>query len=162
MFCIVLADRPHGSCKRSAWKRTFLKPGLRVEKSENAVLLSSCVNSESTYFAYQWRHHPPLTSSLWPLNPRRLITTTTTTMADYMLVFILQKILSLLGLLRQNVMLLCHNAEWKKIMDNYIRHIICVQFLLLLSVCIQPASFMCIFFSAFGEFQAPPIGWNMN
>ena len=34
MFCIVLADRPHG-----CWKRTYLKTGLRVEKSENAALL---------------------------------------------------------------------------------------------------------------------------
>ena len=39
----------------------------------------------------------------------------------------------------------------------------CVQFLLL-SVCIQRASFMRMlshFFCVFGEFQAPPIGWNM-
>ena len=36
-FCIVLADRPHGSCKR-----TFLEPGLRVEKSENAALAFLC------------------------------------------------------------------------------------------------------------------------
>ena len=41
----------------------------------------------------------------------RLITTTTTTVADYVLEFVLQKILSLSGLLRQNIMLLCHYAE---------------------------------------------------
>ena len=37
----------------------------------------------------------------------------------------------------------------------------CVRFLLLLSVCIQCASFMsmlCLFLSNSGEFQAPPIG----
>lgn len=36
-FCIILADRPHASCER-----TFLKPGLWVEKSENAGLAVSC------------------------------------------------------------------------------------------------------------------------
>ena len=46
MFCIVLDDRPHGSCKRSACKHTFLKPGLRVTPSPH-----------------------PSTSSLQPLNP---------------------------------------------------------------------------------------------
>ena len=78
----VLADRPHGSCKR-----TFLKPGLRVKKTPP---LRSCVDSESTYFACWWHHRP--------LNPRHLITTTTTT-TDYMLVFVLQRILSSSGLL---------------------------------------------------------------
>ena len=55
-------------------------------------------------------------------------------------------------------MLLCHYAEQKRIVDNRISHIICVWFLLPLSVCIQHASFMRIFFSIFGEFQVPPIG----
>ena len=62
MFCIVLAHRPHCSFNRSAWKHTFLKPGLRVEKSENAIA-------------------PPL--DLWTL--RHSISTTTTTTADYCL-----------------------------------------------------------------------------
>ena len=39
-------------------------------------------------------------------------------MADYMLVFMLQKILSLSGLLGQHFMLLCHYAEQKRMMDN--------------------------------------------
>ena len=68
MYCIVLSDRPHRSWKRSAWKHTFLKPGLRVEKSENAALP----------FSFWWRIHilsetmtpspRPSTSSLrlWP------------------------------------------------------------------------------------------------
>ena len=30
------------TCKRSAWKDTFLKPGLRVEKSKNDALAFSC------------------------------------------------------------------------------------------------------------------------
>ena len=41
----------------------------------------------------------------------------------------------------------------------------CVGFLRLLYVCKQQASLMCmlsVFFSVFGECQAPPIGWNMN
>ena len=42
MYCIVLANHPYGSWKRSAWKHTFLKTGLRVEKSENAALPFSC------------------------------------------------------------------------------------------------------------------------
>ena len=85
-------------------------------------------------------------------------------MVDFMLVFVLEKILSVLGLLGQNIMLLCQYAEQKSIMDNQLA-IFIVWFLLLLSVCIQRASFMHmlhLFFSIFGEFQAPPIGWNMN
>ena len=77
-----------------------------------------------------------------------------------MLVFVLQRILSLLG---QNILLLCHYIKRKRIMNNRIRHIVflChVRFLHLLSVCLQRASVMHmlrLFFSVFGEFQAPPI-----
>ena len=39
-------------------------------------------------------------------------------MADYMLVLVLEKILSLSGPLGQNIMLLCHYAKQKRIMDN--------------------------------------------
>ena len=108
MLCIILADCPHWS-----GKHTFLKPGLRVKKFESAALA----------FSFGQRHRPtprPLAFDL--LTPWRLITTIT--MADYMLVFVLQKILSLLGLLGQNIMLLCHYAEQKRIMDNRIRHLI--------------------------------------
>ena len=69
MYCIILANHPHGFWKRSAWKHTFLKTGLRVEKPENTALLFSCG---------QWIHilsktmtpspHPWI-SWLWPLNP---------------------------------------------------------------------------------------------
>ena len=79
-------------------------------------------------------------------------------MVDYMLVFMLQKILSLSGLQGQNIMLLCHYTERKRIMDN---RLACrVRFLLLLFVCIQCASFMRYpsLLLRFGEFQAPPIG----
>ena len=41
-----------------------------------------------------------------------------------MLVLVLQQILSLLGLLGQNIILLCHYTEQKRILDNSIRHII--------------------------------------
>ena len=71
-----------------------------------------------------WHHRPtpqPLAFNL--LTPQRLIITTTT-MADYMFVFGLQKILSLSELLGQNILLLCHYVEWKRIMDNRIRHIV--------------------------------------
>ena len=63
---------------------------------------------------------PPLD----PWTPWRLITTPTATMADYMLVLVLQKILSLSGFL-------CHYAERKRIMTNRICHIV---FFLLCSV----------------------------
>ena len=45
-----VTDRPCGSCKRSACKCTFLKPGLRLEKSENAALAFSC--------GWRWCHCP--------------------------------------------------------------------------------------------------------
>ena len=48
----------------------------------------------------------PSTYGLQPLNP--------TTMVDYVLVFMLHKIVSLLGSLGQNIMLLCHYAKQKK------------------------------------------------
>ena len=40
---------------------------------------------------------------------------TTTTTVDYMLVFMPQKILSLLDLLGQNILLLCYYTEQKRI-----------------------------------------------
>ena len=42
-------------------------------------------------------------------------------MADYMLVFMPQKILSLLGLLGQNIILLCHYAQQKSHRTNHFR-----------------------------------------
>ena len=65
----------------SGWKNPKTQPSC------------SRVQSESTYFPKRWRQQPiprPLTSDLW--TPRRLITTT---MVDYMLVFVPQKISSL-------------------------------------------------------------------
>ena len=82
------------------------------------------VDSVSTYFPKRWRYRPtprPLASDLW--TPQHL-TTTTTMAADNMLVLVLQQILSLLGLLGQNIMLLCHYARQKRILDNRICHII--------------------------------------
>ena len=69
MFCIILADRPHWSCKCSAHKRTFLKPGLRVEKSENAALAFSCGQRIHILCMSMTPTPHPSTSSLWPLNP---------------------------------------------------------------------------------------------
>ena len=60
--------------------------------------LCSCVDSKSTYFAYWWRHRPtsrPLAFDLLtPCCQQRMM--------DYMLVFVLQKILNRSGLLGQN------------------------------------------------------------
>ena len=111
--------------------------------------LRSRLDSESAYFVYRWRHRPtprPLAFDL--LTTQRLITTTTTTtttaMVDYMLVFVLQKILSLLGLLGQKYyapLPLC----WAKKdygqphMPHYFRAT-AKGFILLLSVCIQQGS----------------------
>ena len=67
MFCIVLADRPYGSCKHSVCKRTFLKPGVRVEKSKNAALVFSCGRRICILCITPSSHHS--TSSLQPLNP---------------------------------------------------------------------------------------------
>ena len=146
MFCIDLANLQHGSLV-SGWKTPYTLP------------LRSRVDSESTFFANRWHHRPthrPLAFDLFTL---QCLITTTTTMADYILVFMLQKISSQLGLLTQNIMLLCHYTEHKRIVDN--RQASFVWFLLLLTVCIQCASFMhmlLLLFSVFGEFQAPPIG----
>ena len=74
-------------------------------------------------------------------------------MADYMLVFVPQKILSLSGLPGQNFLLLCRYAERKRI--------VCVRFLLLLSVCKLYTSFLYMLrlFSVLLCFWwAPPIG----
>ena len=86
---------------------------LADRKNPKRPPLRSRVDVESAYFAYRWRHRPasqPLVFDLLTL--RRPITTTT--MADYMLVFMLQKILNLSVLPGQNILLLCHYAEQKK------------------------------------------------
>ena len=100
------------------WKRVS---GWRNPKTQPSHFH---VDGESAFFPKRWRHRHrptprPLASDLWTL--RRL---TTTMAADNMLVLILQQILSLLGLLRQNITLLCHYVEQKRILDNRIRHII--------------------------------------
>ena len=56
-------------------------------------------------------------------------------MADYMLVFMLQKILSLSGLLWQNILLLCKYTERKRIIEN--RLAIFVFFMLCSVCCVQ-------------------------
>ena len=81
-------------------------------------------------------HHS--TCSLRPLLLWRLVTTKTT-MEDYMLVFMPHKILSLLGLQGQNIMLLCHYIEQKRIMDNLLA--IFVFFLL----CLVSPSTVCLY-----------------
>ena len=63
-FCIVLADCPHGSCKC-----TFLKPGFRVEKSENAALAFSCAWRIRILYVSMTPSAHPSTSSLRALNP---------------------------------------------------------------------------------------------
>ena len=86
--------------------------------------LCSCLGSESAYFAYRRRHRPTPRPLAFNLLTLQCLITITVTIADYMFVYVLQKILSLLGLLGQNIMMLCHYAEKKRIMDNHIRHIV--------------------------------------
>ena len=154
MICIVLADRPHGSCKPGF--ETWSQDG-KIWKRRPCVLVWTA-NLPSPL---------PSTSSLRPLTPRRLITatTTTTTMVDHMLVLVLQKIFSLSELLEQNILLLCHYAEQKRIMDNPLAIFVCFF------LCSVSSSTVCLYtsfmrmlrlsFSIFGEFQVPPI-WDMN
>ena len=84
----------------------------------------------------QWIWAPrPLTFDLWTLW-RLMTTTTTTAMEDYMLVLVLQKILSLSELPEKG---------WWTTDSPFCSSSCCVRFLLLLS-------------TVFGEFKAPPIG----
>ena len=132
----------------STWKSTFLKTGLRG-KNWKTLPLCSCLDGESTIFVFWWRHR----STPWPLafvllTLRSLITTATMT-ADYMLVFVLQKILSLSGSLRQNIQLLCQYAEQKKDYGWPTSHFRLFR----ASFTHMPR----LFFSIFDELQAPPI-----
>ena len=153
MFCIVLADRR--SIHTDPVNALFwnLVSGWKNLKK---LPLRSRVDSESAYFVC--RPHPS-TSSLRPHSPAT--SHTTTTMADCMLVFVLQKILSLPGLLGPNILLLCHYAE-QRIMDNWLATFVFILCSVSTStVCIQRTRFMrmrCLVFPVLGEFQAPPIG----
>ena len=62
MYCIVLADRPHGS-----WKHTFLTTGLKVEKFE--ALPFSCGQWICILSETMTPSPHPSTSCLRPLNP---------------------------------------------------------------------------------------------
>ena len=125
-----LRGHPHGNaflCKHTCFA-SFL-PIVKMDpanalywnlvsgwKHFKTLPLCSCLDSKSTHFEYQWRHrHRPTPQLLAfnPLTPRQLIKTTT--MADYMLVFVLQKILSPLGSLGQRVINLIigpHKRFW--------------------------------------------------
>ena len=64
VFRIVLANRPHGSCKS-----TFPKPDLRVEKSGNAALTSPYGRRICILCVSMTPSPHPSTSNLQPLNP---------------------------------------------------------------------------------------------
>ena len=116
----------------------------------------SRVDSKYAYFPKRWRHRP---------SPRRLITTTTTTMADYCLCSCFLQITRLV--------VECESQQqFDLIIGPYKRsRFSCTStfssssyyfvILLLLSVCKQRASFtrmLCLVFSVFGEFRMPPRG----
>ena len=77
-------------------------------------------------------------------------------MADYMLVLVLQKILSLSG---QNILLLCYYAEQKKDYGQPTRHF---HILIVVFGFFFFSRFVYSVQAVFGEFQAPHISWNMN
>ena len=128
MFCIVLADRPHGSCKR-----TFLKTGFRVEKLKNAALVFSFGQRICILLHIDDAIAPLL--DLWTLRRLMTTTTTTTTMADFMFVSVLRKILSR----SSSSTSLPHKRFWFPLTSTSSCY---VWFLLLLSVCILRTSFM--------------------
>ena len=127
--------------------------GGKIQKT-----LPSCshVDGESAYFAYRWCHRP---------TPRplafELLSVTASHNNNNMLVLVLQKILSLLEERGQNILLLCHYAEGKTIMDDRLAIFVFFFFFLCLVSPSPPSVVMHLlhrFFSIFGEFQAPPIG----
>ena len=89
IYCIILAEGPHGSWKRSAWKHSFLKTGLRVVKSKIAAPPFSCGQWIQILSKMMTPSPHPSTSCLRHLNPA--MSHTTTTMAIYMLMFVSQK-----------------------------------------------------------------------
>ena len=151
-------DNPHGNTRVASFQPIVLMDPVNTLfwdlvsgwKHLKTLPLFSRVDVESAYFAYRWRHRPaprPRAFHLW--TPRCPITTTTAAVEDFVLVLVLQKISSLSELV--------DDAEQRRIMDDRLTKSssCCVWFLLLLSVCLQRASIV-------GDFQAPPIGWNMN
>ena len=122
--------------------------GLRLEKSETQPSVFMWTVNPHTF-----RNDDAIAPPLDPWTPRRLIATTTT-MAAYMFVFVPQK-----------TTLPVHTKD-----SGFLASAIFIFFFLLCSVspstvCLQRASLMrmlSVFFSVFGECQAPPVGWNMN
>ena len=64
-FCIVLANRPHGACKRTFFK----KPGLREEKPKNVTVAFSRGLQISILCVSMMPSPHPSSASLRPLNP---------------------------------------------------------------------------------------------
>ena len=100
-----------------------------------------CVDSESTYFPFRWRHHPtpwPLAFDLW--TPQRLITTTTT-MADYCLCSCFLQLTRLVveyeSQQQFNFIIGPHKRFWFPCSGHFLSSSCCVWFLLLLSVCLS-------------------------
>ena len=145
MLCIVFADRPHGTCER-----TFL------EKSENAALAFSCRQWISILCVSMtpWPH--PSTPSLRPLNPAMSHNNNNNNNNGGLHACI--RAAEDIEPIGQNILLLCHYAEQKRIVDNRIRHI--VFFLL----CLVSPSTVCLYTvhklyaHAPSLLQVPPIG----
>ena len=132
----------------------ILKPGLRVEKFENAALASSCGGGESAYFAYWWRHRPIPR----PLNLSSHNNNNNNNGGLHACIRAAEDIEPI------RVTRAKYNAplplRWAK-KEPFSSSSCCVWFLLLRFVCIQCASFMCmlrLLFSSFGEIEVLPIG----
>ena len=165
MFCIVLADCPSGSCKRSACKCTFLKPAHRVETFENtalAVLFGQWIR----ILCVSMTPSPhPSTSSLRPLNPALCHNNNNNNNGGLHACVHATEDIEPIRVIRAPLPLRWTKKDYGE--PHTPHHFISTAkgFLLLLSVCMQHTSFMCmlhLMFSVFGEFQAPPIGWNIN
>ena len=163
MYCIVLADHPHGSWKRRDWKRTFL--GLRVEKSENAALLFSCGQRICILSETMMPLPHPSTSSLWPLNPATSHNNNNSNNnGGLLLVFVILATYSPCSRVWVAAAVQPHYRSTQTLLvslQSPFSSSSCFQILLPLSVCKQCASFMRmlrLFCSIFGEFQAPPRG----
>ena len=102
--CIVLADRPRGSCKHA-----FFKPGLRLKKLKMPPVHSR-VDSEPVYVMYRWSHRP----APRPLNPATSHNNNKNNNNGGLHACVhAAEDMEPIRVTRQNTLLLCHYAEWK-------------------------------------------------
>ena len=168
-YCIVLANHPYGSWKRSAWKRTVLKTGLGVEKSENAALPFSCgwricilskTMMPSPHPATSHNNNNNNNNNNGRLHAR-------VHAAEDIEPFLQLTHLVVECELQQQFNLINgpHKRFWFPCTSHFHLLVVIFSFSVYSLFFLQCACLMRmlrVFFSVFGEYQAPPIGWNMN